>query len=82
MMISGVSQGSVLVSLSLLYISDLLFILDNTLVDIADSSTFLADVLEPGVRVPAVSPLNSDITRIGDWCMRLEMLVHIKQTKN
>ena len=82
MVVFGVLQGSVLVPLlCLLYTSDLLVTVKNTLVGSADKSTLLAEVPHPGNRVQTVLSLNRDLARIGDWCKRWEMMVNPMKTK-
>ena len=67
-MVFSVPQGTVLGPLVFLQNTiDLLMIRDNTLVDIAVDSTFLAGVPKPGYIVPAVSSLNRDLDRIGEY---------------
>ena len=71
--VSGFLQGSVLgLLLYLLYASDLLIILENTLVGYANDSTLLAEVTESDCRVQAVLSLNCDLAPLGDWCKRWE----------
>ena len=66
----------------LLYTSDLPIILENTLVRCADESTMLAEVPEPGKRVPAVLSLYRDLIRVGDWRKRWGMLVNLTKFKD
>ena len=60
--------------LFLLYTSDLLIILENTLVGFADDSTLLAEVPRPIAECYRVLSLNRDLAHIGDWYKRLGML--------
>ena len=69
--VSSVPQVSVLGTLLfLLCTSGLPILLENILVGYADDSTLLAEVHEPGSRVPAALSLNRDLARIGGWCKR------------
>ena len=61
--------------------SDLLIILENTVVGNADDSTLLAEVPEPGSRVQAVLSLNCELARIGDLCTIWGTLVNAMNTK-
>ena len=47
----------------------------------ADDSSLLAEAPKPGSKVPALSYLNRDLARIGNWCKRWGMLVNPMKTK-
>ena len=62
--------------LFLLYINDLLTILENSLLGCTDNSSLLTQVFKPSNKVSAVLSVNRDLARIDDWCKRWEMLVN------
>ena len=65
---SGVPQGSVLGPLLfLMYISEVLSILENKQIGYADDSTLIAVVPSPGVPVTVAESLNRDIVRVNAW---------------
>ena len=66
--VSGVPQGSVLVStLFLLYTSEHFSILENKLIGYADDSTLMNVVPSPGVRVTVAESLIRDLGRVSEW---------------
>ena len=79
--VSGVPQGSVLGPLLfLLYIADLLRLLQNKLVGYADS-TLLCRIQHPRDRSSVAASLNDDLAVISDWCSRWGMLVNPSKTR-
>ena len=68
--VAGVPQGIDLGPLLfLLYTTELFSILENKLIGNADdSSTFMAVVLFPGVRVTVAESLIRDLGRVSEWC--------------
>ena len=80
--VSGVPQGSVLGPLLfLLYIADLLRLLQNELVGYADDSTLLCRIPHPRDRSSVAASLNDDLAVISDWCSRWGMLVNPSKTR-
>ena len=80
--VSGVPQGSVLGPLLfLLYIADLLRLLQNELVGYADDSTLLCRIPHPRDRSSVAASLNDDLAVINDWCSRWGMLVNLSKTR-
>ena len=66
--LSGVPKGSVLSwLLFLLYISELVSILENKLIDYTDESTLLSVVTSPGVRVTVAESSNRDLGKVSEW---------------
>ena len=67
--VSGVPQGSALGPfLFLRYTSELLSILENTLIGYDDDSTLMAVVPSPSVRVAVAESLIRDLGRVSEWC--------------
>ena len=75
-------QGSVLGPLLfLLYISELLSILENKLIGYADDSTLMAVVPSQGVRVAVAKSLIRDLGRVSEWCDFWGMKLNASKTK-
>ena len=72
--VSSVPQGSV--PGPLLYIADLLRLLQNELVGYADGSTLLCRIPHPLDRSSVAESLNDDLAVISDWCSRWGMLIN------
>ena len=72
--VSSVQQGSV--PGPLLYIADLLRLLQNELVGYADGSTLLCRIPHPLDRSSVAESLNDDLAVISDWCSRWGMLIN------
>ena len=67
--LSGVPKGSVLSwLLFLLYISELVSILENKLIGFTDESTLLSVVTSPGVRVTVAESSNRYLGKVSEWC--------------
>ena len=74
--------GSVLGPLLfLLYIADLLRLLQNELVGYADDSTLICRIPHPRDRSSVAASLNDDLAVISDWCSRWGMLVNPSKTR-
>ena len=68
--VSGMPQGSVLLSLLiLLYTWELFSFPENKQIDYADDSTLMAVLPSPAeVRVTVAESLIRDLSRVGEWC--------------
>ena len=80
--VSGVPQGSVLgMLLSLLYTSELFFILENKLIGCADDSALMAVVPSTGVRVTVAESPIRDLGRVSEWCDLWGMIFNARRPR-
>ena len=80
--VSGVTQGSVLIPLLfLLFTSELFPILENKLIGYADDSTLMAVVPSRNVRVTVAESLIHDLGRVSEWCDLWGMKLNASKTK-
>ena len=80
--VSGVKQSCVLGPLLLiLYISELLSILENKLIGYSDDSTLIAVVPSPGIRVTISESLGSDLFKVRMWCDLCGIKFNVSKTK-
>ena len=66
--ISGMSQGSVLGLLFVIYTSKMFEFAENRLFAYADDSTLLATIHKPADRPAVSATLDRDLARIQEWC--------------
>ena len=79
---SGVPQGSVLVTLLfLLYTLKLFSILENKMIGYADAYTLIAVVPSPGVRVTVAESLSCELVKVSEWCDLWGMKLKESKTK-
>ena len=81
--VSGVTQGSVLVSLLfILYTSELLHIIGYHIMGYADGTMIYAVISGPLSRPQVMESMNQDLAAIKSWCMKWHMRLNNKKTKS
>ena len=63
------------------YTSELFSSLKNKLISYSDDSTFLSEVPSQGVRVTVAEFLNSDLSKVSEWCDLWGMNLNTSKTK-